>query len=238
MAAEENSIFDEINEELKHDEILRFFKEHKTTTSWIVVLAVVGIVGHSMWYSDKRRRMEISTTALYNEIYSSALKKEAVKNEANEKKFKATLENLIQNAPSELVPLVSLIKAGREIGNSEETEKVAKQLLELSEKKGIDVIWKDLAILTYVSYKLEAPDKSLERLNSLTGEDHPFRFTALEKIAMIHADANDYDKAIEILTKITDDKEVPKTMKSRISKTINYFENHKKSFETKVKDKA
>ena len=72
MAAEENSIFDEINEELKHDEILKFFKEHKTTTSWIVVLAVVGIVGHSMWYSDKKKRMEISTTALYNEIYSSA----------------------------------------------------------------------------------------------------------------------------------------------------------------------
>ncbi len=238
MATEENSIFDEINEELKHDEILRFFKEHKTTTSWIIILAVVGIVGHSMWYSDKRKRMEISTTALYNEMYSSALKKDAVKNDMSEKKLKATLENLIQNAPSELVPLVSLIKTGREMGTSEETTKVAKQLLELSEKKGIDIIWRDLAVLTYVSYKLEPADKSLERLNELTGESHPFRFTALEKIAMIYADKNDYDKSIEILTKIIDDKEAPKTMKDRISKTINYFENHKGDFGSKVQNKA
>ena len=228
MAAEENSIFDEINEELKHDEILKFFKEHKNTVSWIIVLLVAGIVGHSMWYSDKRKRMEIATTGLYNEIYSSALKNEANKNEANEKKTKATLENLVQNAPSELIPLISLIKTGREIGSSEETEKVAKQLLELSEKKDVDVIWRDLAILMYISYKLESGDKQLERLDKLTGEDHPFRFTALEKIAMIYADKNDYDRAMEVLKKITDDKEAPSTMKKRVARTINYFENHKK----------
>lgn len=236
MATDENSIFDEINEELKHDEILKFFKEHKTAASWIVVLAVIGIVGHSMWYSEKKKRMEITTTALFNEIYPSALKKESDGNKASEKKFNATLENLIQNAPSELVPLISLIKTGREMGTSEETAKVSKQLLELSEKKGVDIIWKDLAILIYVSYKLESSDKLLERLNKLTGEDHPFRFTALEKIAMIHADKNEYSKAIEILTKITDDKEAPETMKDRMRKTINYFENQREDSEDKVQN--
>ncbi len=227
MGAEENSIFDEINEELKHDEVLKFFRDHRTVVLWIVILAVFGIVIYSMWYSDRRKRLEITTIGLYNEIYSSALKKEAMASESGEKKVKATLENLIQNAPSELVPLISLIKSGREIVTSEETTEAAKQLLELSGKKGVDIIWRDLAMLIYVSYKLESAEKLLERLDKLTGKDHPFRFTALEKTAMIYAEKNDYDKALEILAKIADADEAPKTMRERIAKTINYLKNNK-----------
>lgn len=222
MSAEENSIFDEINEELKHDEVLKFLKKHQNTASWIIILIIAGIVGHSAWYSNKQKRLEVATTNLYNEIYSSALKTEAA-----EKKSRATLENLQQNAPSELVPLISLIKTGREIGTTENLNKTAKQLLELSEKRGVDIVWRDLAILMYVSYKLEPEDKMLERLEKLTGEDRPFRFTAMEKIAMIYENKNEHDKAIEILTKIAEDKEAPDTMKNRIAKVINYIKNHK-----------
>jgi len=222
MSAEENSIFDEINEELKHDEVLRFLKRHQNAALWAVILLVAGIVGHSAWYSQKQKSLEMSTTSLYNEIYSSKMR-----NDAAEKKTKAALENLQKNAPAELVPLISLIKTGREISTTEDMTKTAKQLLELSEKRGIDVVWRDLAILMYVSYKLESEDKSLERLEKLTGEDCPFRFSAMEKIAMIYENKNDHDKAIEFLTKITDSKEAPKTMKERISKVINYIKNHK-----------
>jgi hypothetical protein len=222
MSAEENSIFDEINEELKHDEVLRFLKEHQNTTLWTIVLLIAGIVGYSAWYSDKQKRLEMSTTSLYNEIYSSAMK-----NEAAEKKTKATLENLQKNAPSELVPLISLIKTGRELGTTEDITKTAKQLLELSEKRGVDIVWRDLAVLMYVSYKLESEDKSLERLEKLTGEDRPFRFSAMEKIAMIYENKNDHDKAIAFLEKITAAREAPKTMKERIAKVINYIKNHK-----------
>ncbi len=222
MSAEENSIFDEINEELRRDEVLRFLKKHQSTTLWTIVLLIAGIVGYSAWYSDKQKRLEMSTTSLYNEIYSSAMKSEAA-----EKKTKATLENLQKNAPSELVPLIALIKTGRELGTTEDITKTAKQLLELSEKRGVDIVWRDLAVMMYVSYKLESEDKSLERLEKLTGEDRPFRFSAMEKIAMIYENKNDHDKAIDFLEKITAAKEAPKTMKERIAKVINYIKNHK-----------
>ncbi len=222
MSAEENSIFDEINEEIKRDEFLKFLKKHQNVVSWAIILVVAGIVGHSAWYSNKKKRLEVATTSLYNEIYSSPMK-----NEAGEKKSKDVFENLMQNAPADLVPLVSLIKTGREIGTSADTSTTAKQLLELSEKKGVDVVWKDLAVLMYVSYKLESDDKSLERLQKLAGDDRPFRFSAMEKIAMIHANRNETDKAIEILTKIIDSKEAPDTLKKRMAKVINYMKNHK-----------
>ena len=222
MSAEENSIFDEINEEIKRDEFLKFLKKHQNAVSWVVILVVVGIMGHSAWYSNKKKRLEIATTNLYNEIYSSPMK-----SEAGEKKSKAVFENLVQNAPSELVPLVSLIKTGREIGTAADTSATAKQLLELSERKGVDVVWRDLAVLMYVSYKLEPEDKSLERLQKLAEDDRPFRFTAMEKIAMIHANKKETDKAIEVLTRIVDNKEAPDTLKKRVAKVINYIKNHK-----------
>ena len=221
MSAEENSIFDEINEEIKRDEFLKFLKKHQNMVSWVIILVVAGIIGHSAWYSNKKKRLEMATTSLYNETYSSPMK-----SEAGEKKSKAVFENLIQNAPSELVPLISLIKTGREIGTAADTSATAKQLLELSEKRGVDVVWRDLAVLMYVSYKLEPDDKSLERLQKLAEGDRPFRFTAMEKIAMIHANRKESDKAIEILTKIIDNKEAPDTLKKRVAKVINYMKNH------------
>ena len=227
MSTGENSIFDEINEELKHDEVLKFIKKHQNVISWIIVLIIAGIVGYSSWYSNKKKRLEVATVSLHDEIYSSAMK-----NEAGIKKSKATLENLIQNAPSELVPLVSLIKTGREIATAADNQKAAKQLLELSEKRGVDVVWRDLAVLMYTSYKLESEDKLLKRLEKLAEDDRPFRFTAMEKIAMIHANQKEYDKAIEVLTKITDNKEAPDSMKKRIIRVINYIKNHKGSPET------
>ncbi len=222
MSAEENSIFDEINEELKHDAVLGFLKKHQNTSLGIIVLLIAGIVGYSAWYSNKKKNLELATTSLYNELYSSSMK-----SEAGEKRTRAVLENLQKNAPSELVPLISLIKMGREVGTSEDIAKSAKRLLELSEKRGVDVVWRDLALLMYVSYKLESEDKSLERLEKLTEKDRPFRFTAMEKIAMIYEHKNDHDKAIKVLTSITEDKEAPNSMKERVSRVINYIKNHK-----------
>ena len=222
MTAEENSIFDEINEELKHDEVLKFLKKHQNVISWLVILMIAGIIGHSAWYSNKKKQLEIATVSLQDEIYSSAMK-----SEAGIKKSKAALENLIKNAPSELVPLISLIKTGREITTAADKQKSAQLLLELSEKRGVDIVWRDLAALMYISYKLESSDKLLERLEKLAKDDRPFRFTAMEKIAMIHAEKKEYDKAVEVLKKITDNKEAPDSMKKRITKVINYIENHK-----------
>ena len=222
MAAEENSIFDEINEELKHDEVLKFLKKHQNVISWVVILMIAGIVGHSAWYSNKKKRLEVATISLQDEIYSSAMK-----SQAGIKKSKAALENLVKNAPSELVALVSLIKTGREITTAADKQEAAKQLLELSERRGVDIVWRDFAALMYVSYKLESSDKLLERLEKLAQDDRPFRFTAMEKIAMIRAEQKEYDKAVEVLKKITENKEAPDSMKKRITKVINYIENHK-----------
>ena len=214
MREEDNSIFDEIEEELKHDQVLAFFKKNQDSIFWGVGIMCVGIALYSFWYSQKKQRLEITTANLFQELYTSG------------KKSDAAIDNLKKHAPSELVPLLSIIKSGRQMFSADDLKKNAEELLALSEKRGLDVIWKDLAIVTYASYKLEPNENLIKRLEPLTAEDRPFRFTALEQIAMVYESMKNHEKAVEFLSKIVDSKEAPNSMKKRISKLINYIKNN------------
>lgn len=214
MAGEDNSIFDEINEELKHDQVLAFFKKNQKAILWIVAIMCVGIVLYSFWYSQKKQRLEITTANLFQELYTSG------------KKSDTAIENLRRNAPAELVPLLSLIKSGRQMMSADDLKKNAENLLDLSQKRGVDVIWKDLAIILYASYKLESNKDLIKRLEPLSGDDRPFRYTALEQIAMLYESMGNHEKSIEFLSQIIDAKDAPNTMKTRISKLVNYIKNN------------
>ena len=214
MREEDNSIFDEIEEELKHDQVLAFFKKNQNVIFWIVGIICVGIVLYSFWYSQKKQRLEITTANLFQELYASG------------KKSDAAIDNLRKNAPSELVPLLSIIKSGRQMFAAEDMKKNAEELLDLSKKRGLDVIWQDLAIITYVSYKMEPTESLIKRLEPLTAEDRPFRFTAFEQIGMMYEAMKNHEKALEFFSKIVDAKEAPNSMKKRISKVMNYIKNN------------
>ncbi|MBQ3565359.1 MAG: hypothetical protein IJA14_04370 [Alphaproteobacteria bacterium] len=212
---EDNAIFEEIEEELKHDQVLAFFRNHKKSCVWTVAIIVAGIVIHSSWYTQKKHRMEITTTNLFHELYASG------------KKSDAAIENLKKNAPAELVPLLSLIHSGRKISSADEVKKYSDELLELSKRNGIDPIWRDLAILIYASHSAEASDQLIKRLEPLCGEDRPFKYSAMERIAMIHDKDGNFDKALEMLDKITSASDAPASMKNRIAKLANYIRNNK-----------
>ncbi len=214
MAFEDNLIFEEINEELKHDELMSFLKKHSKTFSWILAGAVIGIILHSAWYSQKKQRLELTTTGLFRELYTSG------------KKSDATLENLEKNAPSEIVPLISIIRTSRKMLSSNELKKNAEYLLSLSKANGVDIIWKDLALLIYCSYKLESDDAILKKLQMLSEENRPFRYSAMEQTAFIYNKMNKKDEALKIISQIIEAKEAPKTLKQRMEKIRSYMINN------------
>ncbi len=213
MTAEDNSIFDEINEELKHDEFLSFLKRNSKPVTIIIGIVVVGIVFYSWWNSQKKQRLELITTNLYQELYTSG------------KKSDAAIENLEKNAPAEIVPLISIIKSGRKLVSAIDVQKPADYLLKLSQTNGLDIVWKDLALLIYCSYKLESNEDLLKKLEILSSEGRPFRYSALERTALIYENMGQHDKAIENLSKIIDSAEAPISMKKRMQKIKNYLIN-------------
>ena len=219
MTPEDNSIFDEISEEVRYDKFFQFVKAHQNIISAIIILICLAIVGGSAWHNKCQQRLELTTTNLFQELYLTG------------KKSDAAVANLLENAPAEIKPLIALIKSGRILANNLDNPSVTERdaafadLLALSQKNGVDILWKDLAILIYASYKPEPLGKILERLEPLMAENRPFRYSAMERAAVIHMSAGEFDKAIELLSKITDSTEAPKTMKIRISRLINYIKN-------------
>lgn len=213
MSNEIVSILDEINEELKHDQQMAFFKKHATPIISGIIAVVVFILAYSSWHARRHKHMEDITNALITINQSPGVKSNLL------------LQELIDDAPAELKPILMIIKSGRQLAMGEFSEEVLNPLLELSAKSGVDIIWKDLALLIYASYPMKNSDDLLGMLEPLAAEGRPFRFMALELIGMIKENDGKHVEALEVFDKIVSNDDAPKTQKNRISIVSNYIRN-------------
>ena len=108
------------------------------------------------------------------------------------------------------------------IGNGSD-DKDLQPILELANKGGVDLVWKDLAMLIYVSYSSKPSEELIKMLEPLTNSDRPFKYSALEFTAMFHMNAGETEKALKCLNAIVDSPEAPTTMKERIKTLVQYI---------------
>lgn len=214
MSNEDLSILEEINEELKHDQQVAFLKKHKNVILGVISFIVVGILIHSSWYERKKRQKEDITNTILSIIQNPEIKSDL------------TMQKLLEEAPAELRPILTIMKSGKQLILGDFAEKTLNPLLELSKKHGVDLIWKDLALLIYASYPTKSSSELIKLLNPLTGTERPFRFTALELIGMIHENMGSHEQALRCFDKILADKEAPKTLKQRVSMLYSYIKNN------------
>jgi hypothetical protein len=64
----------------------------------------------------------------------------------------AVIAKLLEEAPAELRPILIILKSGKKLAVGDFAEENLKPLLELSNRHGVDIVWKDLALLIYASY--------------------------------------------------------------------------------------
>lgn len=214
MSEETNSIIEEINEEIKNDQLLMFLKKYKNAILTTVAIIVVGILIYSSWYSRKIKQMEEITNALLEELQSP------------EKKDSPIMEELLKDSPSELRPILSIMKSGKKLSDFKDMIENSGALLSLTKKHGVDIVWKDLATIIYVSYRLKPTEELIKLLEPLTDEKRPFHFMAIEFIAMNYESLGDHEKAQENLKKIIQSEEAPKTTKKRASMLLSYLKNN------------
>ncbi|MDR2646237.1 MAG: hypothetical protein LBC04_03645 [Holosporaceae bacterium] len=214
MADELSSIIEEINEELKNDQLLMFLKKYKSAIFAVISVAVLGILIYSSWYSRKIKQREEITNALLQELQSPSHKDSRL------------IDGLLEDAPMELKPILSVIKSGRRLSNFEDMLESANALLALSKKHGVDTEWKDLATIIYVSYQLKPANELIKTLEPLTEKGRPFRFTACEFVAMIYENSGNHEKALEYLNKIIENQGAPKALKKRMAMLRNHIKNN------------
>jgi hypothetical protein len=212
---EESSIISEINEELKNEQLWAFLERHRRIVFAFLAVAVVGIISYSSWYSRKNAQLEEITTALVNVLRSPTSKREAI------------IAELMKNAPVEIKPILAIMKSGRRLTQLDNISENLEAMLELSKRHGVDLIWKDLALIIYASHS-PSLDESIKLLEPLTAEVRPFRFTALEMMAVIHEVMGRRKEALETFQKIIDHKEAPNSLKRRVSMLCNHLKNLEK----------
>lgn len=214
MATEDVSLFDEIEEELKQDKMYANLKKHKNSITAGLVVAVFGIVAYSSWYSQKQNKLEGITTALVD----------VLRNPGSEKSAKS-VEGFAEEAPAEIKPLLVILKAGRHIQLSKAVKENADELLALTKKEGVDIVWKDLALLVCASHNLIDGKSFVATLEPLTEENRPFKFMAMELIAFWYLNEKQEERATQYFQKILDHGDAPKTLKDRIFMILNHIKN-------------
>lgn len=210
------AMFEEINEELKHDQMVAFVHQNSKIIVSVLVAVVLGIIIYSTWQDRQKRKMEDITNALLTVVQNPSSKDNLM------------LGKLLESAPAELRPVLMLMKSGKQLMMGESPEKTLQPILDLSSRKGVDLIWRDLALLIYASYSTKPAQELIKMLEPLTEDKRPFRFTAMEFIAMAYINDGKSETAIEYLEKILKNSEAPKSMKERIAVLSQYVKNEMK----------
>ena len=210
------AMFEEINEELKHDKMVAFVRQNSKMIVSVLVAIVLGIIIYSTWQDRQKRKMEDITNALLTVVQNPSSKDDLM------------LGKLLESAPAELRPVLMLMKSGKQLMMGESPEKTLQPILDLSSRKGVDLIWRDLALLIYASYSTKPTQELIKMLEPLTEDKRPFRFTAMEFIAMAYINDGKSETAIEYLEKILNNNEAPKSMKERIAVLSQYVKNEMK----------
>ena len=214
---DEVSFFEEIEEELKRDQMYAWLKKYKTQV-WVGLGVIVfGIIAYSSWYSQKQKKMEDITSALVNVLWSDS-----------EQKSINMIAGLLEDAPAEMKPLLQIMKSGRSLAVTHESKKehldALLALLALSKKTGVDIVWKDLALLVYASHRTFSTE-ILTMLEPLSHDSRPFHLMAKEMIAFVNLNTGKKDEAIRILKEILTYKDIPESMKKRITVLVNHLMN-------------
>lgn len=214
MVSNENlSIIEEINQELKNDKQLEFFKRNKSKILSVITAIVIGIIAYSSWYERKKKNMEDISNALL----------EMIQNPIDQNNM--TLSKLLEEAPVELKPILAIMKSGKELSVGDFAEENLQPLLDLSQKRGVDLIWKDLALLIYASYPTKPSDELIKLLEPLVNNERPFKFSALEIMGMIYENEGKHEEAIKCFYKVLNSNDAPKSLKERVEMLLTYIKD-------------
>lgn len=175
-------IFDEINEEIKQEKLENFWKENGTfiIVSVILVISIVG--GRAIWSDYKMERDAKRTAAMMQAIESQSVSEYVADSEGNHQ----MLSNLLAgaNAESDLDQRIAYYEA-------------------VANNNDYDDMYSDLAGVLAVGLKAEKTDADnaalIAELEPYTGEDRPYRASALELQAFLYAADQKYDQAVAVI---------------------------------------
>ena len=198
----EDGLFREIDTELKQDRALKFWQTYKAYIITAVILPVISVVSYQSWHSwELTKRIQLS------EQYYKAVKLST----DSPTKAHELLLTLTQDSHTGY-KILSKFQAAATLVEHKDGIAAIQIYENLANDKKISKIYRDLARLLYIIQFIDLEAKSdsaiIDELSSLTNNENPWRFSALELKALLSKKIGKIKEAKEIYQKLLVD---PKT---------------------------
>ncbi|MCK5658545.1 MAG: tetratricopeptide repeat protein [Alphaproteobacteria bacterium] len=192
-------IFDEINDDLRHEKLRQFWKENGP---WIIGCAVGAVLltgAQSFWRYWEHKSDVAATVELIRLVDDPS-----------------GLENFAGIEDKSHATIAHFAAAGAYLEQGEKNKAIALYDT-IAKTSGIDMPLRDLARVLSISQRLDkdSPDKLLKELAALSGDDGTWRYTAWELEALLAVRQGNLQKAMDALAKITSEPLAPLNVRSR-----------------------
>jgi hypothetical protein len=214
-------IFDEIREEANEEKWLNLWKKYQNHIYGVIMVCVLATAGHVYW---KRHTESKSVEASEKFIHAlESIQRKGMKTAIG------LLEEIPLNQTGAYKDLSRLLVASllQEEGDEEGARDVYRSIVN---DGGGDAVYSDLALLrlAYMGFDVEDPKTLLKSLEPLTKESSPWKFSALELMALLSIKMGDTAKAKDVLTRLInqakDNKDAPSFVAFRAESLLRSLE--------------
>ncbi|QCO13929.1 hypothetical protein D3869_01005 [Azospirillum brasilense] len=202
-----SDIFREVDEDLRRDRMERVFKRYGGIMLAAALAVVAATGGTVAWRNWQQSQKESETTAL-----AAALSQAG---QGPDKGVEA-LAAFAGKADPGMAALAQLNAAALLAREGKTAEAVA-VYDKLSGTAGAAAVYRELAALLSVMHQLDSGDSAQlqARLQPLTADANPWRFSAREMSAVLAARAGDKERARTLFQQLADDSQAPAGVRSR-----------------------
>jgi hypothetical protein len=213
-----SDIFQEVDEELRHDKWLQLWKQYQNHIIGLAALIVVATAAVTYWkYYDQQQR------------------------EAEGLRYSLALDDARAGKPAEAADALNALAGGAHAGRAVVARVEAAALRAragdqaaaiaaydaIAKDGSVDQVYRDLATVLWGLHALDTidPQVVVDRLAPLTAPGNPWHVTAIEVTAIVHLKAGDRAAAKADYQKIADDLTAPRGARVRATQMVASFES-------------
>ena len=202
-----SDIFQEVDEDLRRDRMTQMMKRYGGIFVTAAVILVVATAGYQIWQRWQTSQRETQTAQLVGALTQTA---------AGPTQGIQALSSFADKAPADMAVLARLNEAALRAGEGKTAEAVAIYDA-VATNTAADAVYRDLAALLSVQHQLGSGDPAAlqARLQPLTQDASPWRFSAREMTAILAARAGDTERARTLFRQLADDSLAPSGVRSR-----------------------
>ncbi|WP_376959483.1 tetratricopeptide repeat protein [Azospirillum sp. A26] len=210
-----SDIFREVDEDLRRDRAEHLFKKYGGAMIAAAVLVVAGTGGYSFWRHWQAQKKQEQTAALVTAISQSG--------QGPEKGIDA-LAAFAGSADPSLAAIAQFNAAALMIRQGKGAD-AATVYDGIAGNASVPAQYRDLATLMGVMQRADSGDPAqlTAKLQPLTADTSPWRFSARELTAMLAARAGDAEKARTLYKQLADDQQAPSGVRGRAADLASLY---------------